>query len=179
MKGLDLRIETRNQRPKGTGLVATLPPFILPYPSSGFFTQNPVGSRLVVAFDFHPREQGFSFDPMAVLFTVNDRAAVSPTGYVGPGRATGERCLDSRGGDLERSKTGRGFPLLPDGNRTCFVLAFRTTSSSPDVPFRLQLGGLSREGEPVQLPELSFARRSGRSYGGEPRTWIPKSLERP
>ncbi len=179
LDGLDVRIETRNQRPKGVGLVWILPfPAVFPLPASDVFEDpNPLSSRQLLYLDLRAREPGFAFNPMAVLLAADTNSAAPPQAYIGPGR-DGEICTDSSGNEFERSTADTSFSIEPSEEEwTCFVLAFRI-SSSPEVPFRLVLAGLTRSGEDLPPLELSFSKRKGRSWLITPRTWRPEPLIR-
>lgn len=176
LDGLDLRIETRNQRPKGVGLVWIVPfPAVFPMPASAVFEDsNPQHSRQLLYLDLRAREPGLAFNPMAVSLGAHKRTVAPPLGYIGPGR-DGATCTDSSGDELEESTADTSYPIELREGWTCFVIAFRL-SSSPDVPFEVVIAGLERSGETLPPLELSFAKRMGRSWMITPRTWQPESL---
>lgn len=179
LEGLEMRLETRNQRPGGLGFVTILPlPVAYPFPGKDMVDDpKPLGPRQLLYLDLRAHEPGFAFNPMAVLFAADSEAAAPPLAYIGPGRPSWG-CRDAGGEELERSTADMGYPIQPDGEWTCFVLAFRVSSSSPDVPFQLLLGGLQRSGEAVPPVELAFSKRKARSWLDTPRTWRPESLTR-
>ena len=182
LDGLDVRMETHNQRPKGVGLSWLMPfPLVFPAPASGVFDEmdepNPPSSRQLLYLDLRAREPGFAFNPMAVLLAADTSSAAPPLAYIGPGQRGWDGCADSSGDELEKSTADTTYLIEPsEDDWTSFVLAFRISSSSPEVPFQLIIGGLRRDGEGVPPVELRFSKRKGRSWMITPRTWQPESL---
>jgi hypothetical protein len=137
-----------------------------------YYSQRP----LMIFFDLDPREEGYAFNPMAVRVTRDGTNTVAPGAYIGPGRAPdiGE-CVGPGARPLERSTSDQAFDVIPNWRfGTCFVLVFETPSS-PDTDYQLVLDGLSRGGQAVSLPELSFSKRVVRSIAG-PDDWRPEAL---
>lgn len=164
LDGIDLQVDVRNRTGREKVLyVSPIPPFVLDYQSGRLGDPS---RPLVIFLEFHPREDGFSFDPMAVrLWRDLALRPLTPRGFIGPGRPSGQRCLDRAGRELEERAAGEAFVLLPDDQGTCFVLAFGPTSSG----FRIQPEGLSREGSAMELPDLRFERRPA----VDPPDWVP------
>lgn len=162
---IDLRVDARNAT--GREKVLILSPFFIDGQSRRLGDDAP----LVIFLEFHPKQAGFSFDPMAVRLSRYLDPAVTPREFIGPGHPTGERCLDSTGRELEAKTASELLDLLPGTAATCFVLAY--AGSSPSVEFRLLIGGLSNQGEPVELPELHF-----KEHQTEKPLWIPPALRR-
>lgn len=179
LEGLELRLETRNQRPGGLGFVTILPlPVAYPFPGKDMVDDSkPLGPRQLLYLDLRAHEPGFAFNPMAVLFAADSEPAAPPLAYIGPGRSSWS-CRDASGEELKRSTADTSHPIEPGEGWTCFVLAFRVSSSSPEVPFQLLIGGLQQSGEAVPPLELDFSKRKGRSWLDTPRTWRPESLTR-
>ena len=160
---IDLRVDARNAT--GQEKVLILSPFFMDYGSTRLGYDVP----LVIFLEFHPKRAGFSFDPMAVRLLRYLDPALTPREFIGPGHVSGERCLDSTGRRLEAKTVPEPQDLLPGAEATCFVLAY--AGSSPSVEFRLLIGGLSNQGEPVELPELHFKERPA-----EKPLWTPPAF---
>lgn len=176
---LELRIEARNQRAKGAAvaiapLMGILPiPMLLPASDATLLSAH---YPLLLFLELDPTVPGFSFEPMAVRLMPVGGDPVPPKAFVGPGQTHGERCLDakSQGDHLPKTIVEERFPIEPGQEPTCFAMVFGD-AFPPEVDFQLDLGGLARHGEPVDLPALQFSKRSARSMGA-PRTWRPASL---
>lgn len=179
LDGIDLRVDVRNRLTQrkvfGWGIVPFLPGVV------PFITSDTLGdpSRpLVIFFELHPREPGFSFEPMAIRIR-RDRALrdLTPRGFVGPGRPSEQRCLDATGRELEEQAVSETFELAPDQHGTCFVLAFRAPSPTV-IGFRLFLKGLLRGLDPIDLQEMRFQKRTGRATGplGPHEDWVPAAF---
>jgi metal-sulfur cluster biosynthetic enzyme len=164
LDGIDLRLDVRNLTGREKVLyLSPVPPFVLDSQSQRLGDPS---RPLVIFLEFHPREGGFSFDPMAVrLWKDLALRSLTPRGFIGPGRPSGQRCLDRTGRELEERAAGEAFVLPPDDQGTCFVLAFGPSSYG----FRVHLEGLSRSGKVVALPELRFERRPA----VDPPDWVP------
>ena len=163
LEGIDVRVDARNRTGREKVLyLSPVPPFVLDYQSE---RRGDPSRPLVIFLEFQPREEGFSFDPMAVrLWKDLALRPLTPRGFIGPGRPSEQRCLDPAGRELEERTAGEAFILMPDDQGTCFVLAFGSSYG-----FRVFLQGLSRSGNAVELPELRFERRRA----VDPPDWVP------
>ena len=100
LDGIDLRLDVRNRTGREKWLaLSPLPPFVLDADSE---TLGDPSRPLVIFLEFHPRGAGFSFDPMAVrLWRDLGLRPLTPRGFIGPGRPSGQRCDDPTGREPE------------------------------------------------------------------------------
>lgn len=170
---IDLRVDVRNATGREKVLyLSPLPPFVWDYQS---FPLGDPDEALVIFLELHPKRAGYSFDPMAVRLSRYRDQAVTPREFIGPGRPSGgNTCLDPTGfggRHLEGKTAPETLDILPGEEATCFVLEY-DVGSSPSIEFRLLIGGLSRRGDPVELPELHFTQRQIE----KPLSWTPPAF---
>ncbi|HEU4463765.1 MAG TPA: hypothetical protein VFS53_01850 [Gemmatimonadota bacterium] len=175
---LELRFEARNQRARGVG-VAIAPMMVFPVPiptSASEVTADTEDLPFFLFVELAPRAAGFAFDPTAIRVTRIGGIPMSPVAYAGPGRTSGQRCVEPTSGKdrLPRSVEARSFSLTPAEEPTCFAVLFGK-QLFPTTRFALDLEGLTRAGAPMIVPTIELERRSA-SAVGEPRTWRPASL---
>lgn len=161
---VELRLEARNQRGRSIGVLWAppgIPIFALP---GSWLIRHRSDLPLYIYLDFRPSGPDFRFDPMAVRLRPQDGIPRSPEAYFGPGRGArvrrswaNFRC-SAHQGKFKRSLQRQEFPLDYGKDRTCFLLEFPPLSA--DVRFTLTIEGLSRADQPVQLREVTFAKRA-------------------
>lgn len=178
LEDLEVRFEARNQRARGVA-VAIMPMMVFPMPvatPASEVTADTEDLPFFLVVELAPRAPGFAFDPTAIRVTRVGGIPMSPVAYAGPGRTSGQRCVEPASGKdrLPRSVEARSFSLTPSEEPTCFAVLFGM-QLYPTTRFALDLGGLTRAGAPVVVPPIELERRSA-SAVGEPRTWRPVSL---
>lgn len=131
--------------------------------------QNYWSENLGVWLSLEAKGEGFSFDPGLVVLKTDSGESLTPAEFLGPDtpwqspRAFGMGCGPRRYSlgyapskiDVTKAVILRGAGARPFSGLSCFMLWFHT-NPSPDRTLILSLGGISKGGRAIIVPDLSF-----------------------
>lgn len=137
------------------GLRGVIVPPIIPY-----WHTDDRGEEFWIVLTISPRPWDLSFDPNKVELEMVDGTRVRAAGFVGPFTSStyvADQLLDAN------TLNDSGGPFQVAKEVKVGVL-FRKSPVSPDQHFKVVLRGLSRSGQPLAAPMLTFRKRSTRHF---------------
>jgi hypothetical protein len=161
---MELRVEARNPNAHGMGWM--LAGLILPMPMPPSEAKETTAAPLYLIVDLRTHSGTATFDPMAPRLTRPGSAPLAPDAYLGPGAVVGEFCA----WDAKWVQVPGPRVISIGEERSCYVLAFPTTSS-PDSAFVLDLNGVEMGGVALDLRGIPFAKIH--AHAAQPREWRP------
>ncbi len=164
LPGIRIGLAAYNERSSvaliGPAIGVPLPVIPLPVP------ERPPQPEFWIAVHLDPVGEEFAFDPGRATLTLPGAAGVQPSSFEGPAASWLEpgpiACLAS----LRSARAPSGPVSVAE--RQCFVLRFDVPEPGVDQPFTLSIDGLSRAGQPVTVPVVSFTKGARWQFGVAP-----------
>lgn len=178
---LELFASPRNASP-GWGLVGPWPLPVIPFPLQWDGTDHS-GRPFVFDLHLYPAGQQLLIDIAQITLETDDGRRFTPIGFIGPvearvywGHKQVPHYLRGRAGICGEKTDGWGAAELEElplqepqspiafAEDICLGLLFDVPTPSPDHKFTLSIGGISKAGAAVSVPQIHFERARGWEY---------------
>ena len=119
--------------------------------------ESSVGARedklLTVKLTFEPKDGQYAFDPSLTVATLDDNSEIKAKGR---GCNTTEYQTGYYKAALRGADAVTGAQQLKQYD--CFILFFDTERVPKDIPFSMEINGLTKGGQQVNIPRLYFSK---------------------
>jgi hypothetical protein len=167
LNGIDLFVEPHNDWMVWEIFTVTIVPVWI-------FTDESASGKekaFMLDLDFFPHDDGFSFDPMKVSLQIDEVGDIKPIRVKGPmpkyhrgAYSFGtENELVARGhvicgGGISDANQETHILLKKESLWTCLQLVFDIPIPSPKHNIKLNIYGLQKDNQPVEIPSIQFER---------------------
>ncbi len=141
---------------------------LLPLPGGSNDSERYSAERrdsFLVTLILEPKGQELSFDPFAVILRSSRNGEVKPKAFWGVS-PDWYGCFGYEANRLKRSPQEffAGFASISFTTPNCFTVLFEMRPPSPDDLFVIDIAGLSKNGQPISIKQITFVRHSGWDY---------------
>jgi hypothetical protein len=121
--------------------------------------ESSIGARedklLTVQLTFEPNDGQYAFDPSLTVATLDDNSEIKA-------KARGCNTTEYQTGHYKEALRSAGAVTGVQQLKQygCFILFFDTERVLKDIPFSMEINGLTKSGQPVMIPRLYFSKKN-------------------